>query len=173
MLLAVGMGVASDAKGLGFTTDGKAVMKARGGEGFAVLGAGADGGLTIERSPRADAAGDSAELPLLFDEKGAGPASAAHAALGITPNGRVLIARTQGEGGSAALADALRRAGCTRAVILNRGSHPAPLLARAGRENAPRNRYDESVLYAIAMPLKPRGFRFDAETAAAIPSGRR
>jgi hypothetical protein len=43
---------------------------------------------------------------------------------------------------------------------------------RAGTGASPRARYDESVLYAIGVPMRPRGFRFDPATAVAqaIPS---
>jgi hypothetical protein len=37
----------------------------------------------------------------------------------------------------------------------------------AGTANAPLARYDDSVLFAIATPMKPRAFRFDA--AAPVP----
>ena len=82
------------------------------------------------------------------------------------PAGRVLVAR--GEFSSAApLAEALARAGCTRAVSLDRGVHATAFIDRAGTSSPPRSRYDESVLYAIGAPLRPKGFRFEASTPVA------
>jgi len=86
-------------------------------------------------------------------------------ALGVTPSGQIIFAR--GAFASAApLAEALLRAGCARAVSLDRGTEATALLDRAG--TAPlRTRYEQSVLYAIAAPLRPRGFRFEAATLVA------
>jgi hypothetical protein len=107
---------------------------------------------------------DASELPLLVDE-GAVLANdgRARAALGTTPSGRVLVAR-----GALldALGAALVRAGCTRAVVLDRGLGDSPV-HRTGTGDPPRATYDETTLSAIAVPLKPRGFRFEAETALA------
>jgi hypothetical protein len=35
--------------------------------------------------------------------------------------------------------------------------------------NAPLAHYDETVLYAVASPMKPRAFRFEAVTPAPAP----
>jgi len=88
------------------------------------------------------------------------------AALGITRNGRVLVARatlTSDE----PLASALRRAGCTRAVALDRGAHSPGFLDRAGTVTPPRGRYDDTVLYALARPMAPRAFRFEPDSTLA------
>ncbi|MEO6418912.1 MAG: hypothetical protein ABIP39_05870, partial [Polyangiaceae bacterium] len=133
----------------------------------------ADGSLAIleadEVSPIAPNT-DLAELPLILD-RGEVASSAslrgpleARSALGMTERGRVVMAR--GTFASALpLADALKRAGCTRAVLLDRGSHPSPLFDRAGSASLPRARYEESILYGLATPLRPRSFRFEAQTA--------
>jgi hypothetical protein len=111
-----------------------------------------------------------AEVPLVLEggevlRESAGVA-APRAALCVTDAGRVLVAR--GEVSSfAPLADALKRAGCTRAVGLDRGSHEAAFVSRAGTSAAPVSRYDDTVLWAIAQPLAPRGFRFDAQAQVA------
>jgi hypothetical protein len=93
------------------------------------------------------------------------------AALGITPDGRVLIARAV-TSASTPLADALKSAGCTRAVALDRGLHAKATLHRAGTADPPRAFYDETTLYAMATPLKPRGFRFDAMAPVPAPQPR-
>jgi len=181
-LFAVGLGVASEKHPRGLATAGRMVMPVRGAAGSAVLVASADGALSIARADEADATAplganvDVCELPLLFDGAEARrepPASgrAPRAALGIAPGGRVVIARGTVDR-DAALADALRAAGCTRAVLLDRGVRASDTFDRAGTASAPRVRYDESVLYAVARPMKPRAFRFDAAapaTAQAVP----
>src|SRR5262249_11150758 len=62
---------------------------------------------------------------------------------------------------------ALVRAGCARAVVLDRGTPVASAVHRAATTDPPRASYDETTLSAIAVPLKPRGFRFEAEAAVA------
>jgi hypothetical protein len=52
-------------------------------------------------------------------------------------------------------------------VALERGA-PAPFaIHRSGTTDPPREQYDETTLSAMAVPLKPRGFRFEAETKVA------
>jgi hypothetical protein len=114
------------------------------------------------------------ELPIvLWDGKPeatmTGPATAPpapRAAIGMAPGGRVLIAR--GTVASAApLVEVLVRAGCTRALALDRGARATGFFDRAGTASPPRGRYEESVLYAVATPLRPRAFRFDPSTLVA------
>ena len=172
VLLAVGVGVAHEHRPLGLATDGRLVVPVRGGPDAGVLIVDADGALTMARADPAPALGphdDLVELPIaLWDGKlaplpsGSG-AAAPRAALGQTPTGRWIVAR--GTFSSAApLARALLKAGCTRALVLDRGAHCTGFLDRAGTPNAPRAGYDESVLYAVGTPLRPNGFRFDAST---------
>jgi hypothetical protein len=174
-LFALGMGVSHDKRPRGLATDGKLAVTVHGGQGSALLVAGPDRELAI--LPPDDAAllgahDDLAELPaVVWDGRVVSPAGEdgaveGRAALGVTPSGRVLVAR--GAVASVApLAQALARAGCTRAVVLDRGVHATGLLDRAGTASPPRARYDETVLYAIATPLRPRGFRFDPSTLVA------
>jgi hypothetical protein len=120
-----------------------------------------------ENSASVDAHGDLLELPILLWDGSVQPATAGtvgpRSAIGLTAGGRVLFAR--GAFASAApLAEALARAGCIRALLLDRGAGATAFLDRAGGSSPPRARYDETVLYAIATPLQPRGFRFDAAT---------
>jgi hypothetical protein len=173
VVLALGLGVAHDRRPLGLATDGRLAVVLRGGADSGALFVGADGQLAIARADDAPALGahdDLVELPIAiwagrvasFSPGAVTP----RAALGVTPAGRVLVAR--GEFSSAApLADALARAGCTRALSLDRGVHASAFVDRAGTSSPPRSRYDESVLYAIGAPLRPKGFRFEASTPVA------
>jgi hypothetical protein len=171
VLLAATMGVASEKRPLGLATDGRLAVSMRGGAESGALVVGDDGQLGIVRADEAPAPGahtDLAELPLvLFDGKAvvaaaAGPVQA-RAALGLGPDGRVLLAR--GTFASAApLGEALARAGCVRAVALDRGTRAGALVDRSGTPRPPLARYDESVLYATGAPLRPRGFRFEPTT---------
>jgi hypothetical protein len=181
VLFAVGMGASLEKHPGGLATDGKLALAVgglrRGDAASAVLVAGADGSLAIFKDDEAPPVAphvDLAELPLLLDGAstfagggGASGASAERAALGITPEGRVLVARGA-LASDAPLVDVLRAAGCTRAVALDRGSHALARIDRAGTSSPPRARYDETTLYAVAVPMTPRAFRFDAtDTVAA------
>jgi len=183
VLLAVGMGVAHDRRSMGLATDGRLAAAVRGAASSGLLVVGADGGLRIERAdedpPALAAHDDLAELPLCLWEGapvasalGGAAAPAPRAALGVTEGGRVLLARgtVAGEG---PLVQALRAAGCTRGVSLDRGVDADALFDRAGTDRPPRARYEQSVLYAIGAPLRPRGFRFEASPLVAQAAGRR
>ncbi|HEX3772335.1 MAG TPA: hypothetical protein VHV30_15770 [Polyangiaceae bacterium] len=177
VLLALGMGVAPEKRPLGLATDGRLAAPIREGSDLGVVDVAADGQLVIERGDAAPALGahdDLVELPLaLWEGKAAttatGPAEP-RAVLGTTPSGRILVARgTFTSAGQ--LADTLARAGCTRAVVLDRGAHGTAFLDRVGTSQPPRSRYEESVLYAVGSPLRPKGFRFDA--SAPVPVAKR
>ncbi len=175
-LLAVGMGVALDKQPLGLATDGRLAIAMRGGPEWGAIVVAADGRVAIERAEDAPALGphdDLAELPIVLWDGHSLPTAAGvvapRVAFGITLSGRILLAR--GAFASAApLADALARAGCKRAVLLDRGAHATGLFDRSGTSSPPRSRYDESVLYAIGVPLRPRGFRFEPAALVAQAS---
>jgi hypothetical protein len=175
VLFAVGLGVAQEHRPLGLATDGRLAVAAHGGGDAGLLIVGGGGALRIERAdddaPVLGGHDDMAELPIVlwdgnvstlphasspFGEAGA---LAPRAALGVTATGRILVAR--GSFASAApLAQALARAGCVRALLLDRGLHATAFLDRAGTASPPRAGYEESVLYAVGSPLRPRGFAF-------------
>jgi hypothetical protein len=174
VLFAVGAGIAPEKGPRGLATDGRLAVPVHGGAESGVLLVDADGKLALARATDvqgADAHADMLELPIvLWDGKSevvaaTGPVQA-RAAVGMTPSGRVLIARGSFRS-LVPLADALARAGCGRALSLDRGVHASAFLDRAGTIHPPRGRYDESVLYAIAAPLRPRGFRFEPSTLVA------
>ncbi len=182
VLFAVTLGVAQEKRPRGLGTAGKLVMPVRGGAGSAVLVADAAGALSIVKADELStpsANGDLVELPLLLDagqsvtsenarSSSASTAGASsRAALGITASGRVLVARGSFTS-DAPLADALVLAGCARAVVLDRGASATTRIDRAGTPSAPRASYEESVLYAITRPMRPRAFRFEPQTITAL-----
>jgi hypothetical protein len=176
VLFAVGAGIAADKHPLGIATDGRLAVPVRGGTDSGVLFVRDDGMLSLGRategSGTVDAHGDLLELPIVLWDGAAQPvvsgAVGPRSAIGVTAGGRFLFAR--GSFASVApLAEALSRAGCVRALSLDRGASAGGFLDRAGGSSPPRARYDETVLYAVATALRPRGFRFDASTVAVQP----
>jgi hypothetical protein len=167
VLLSVGMGIAPERRSLGLATDGRLAVAVRGGAGAGVLLLDNAGRLDIERADEVPPLGvhdDLVELPILIwdgraSESQVGPL-AMRAAIGVAPGGRVIVAR--GTFSSAApLAEGLARAGCTRALSLDRGVQATGFLDRSGTASPPRGKYVETTLYAIGRPLSPRAFRFD------------
>ena len=145
VLFAVRAGVAPEKHPAGLATAGRLVVPVRGDAESGVLLVGGDGRLSILRSsdaPSVDPArGDLLELPLAaWDGKVRSVAAGsveARAAIGMTPQGRVLVAR--GVFPSVApLADALVRAGCTRALVLDRGTRASASIDRAGTASPAR-----------------------------------
>lgn len=174
VILAAGAGIAPEKHPRGIATDGRLAVPVHGGDGWGAIAIGSDGKLAIFRGddvpPLDPAHGQLLEVPLLLWDGKALPQQAGderlRSAIGVTQEGRVLVAR--GTFASAApLAEVLSRAGCTRAVSLDRGTLATALLDRAGTSSPPHARYEESVLYALARPLPPRGFRFEPATMVA------
>jgi hypothetical protein len=130
-------------------------------------------GLTVWADGAAQAKGDAKgdgeaglELPIILE--GAKVPEAAkevrlmrpRGAVCVTPSGYTVVATaTSNSDEPAALA--LAKAGCSRAVALDRGAHRPAFLHRAGAGSPPLARYDESVLYAITRPMAPRAFRWN------------
>jgi hypothetical protein len=178
VLFAIGMGVAHEKRPRGFVVKGRVLAASHGVTGTAMLVA-ESGVLSIRRDDEianATAETDAVELPLLFsgtDTFSHAPPipGAMRSALGLTDEGRVVVARAHGAT-DAALTEALRSAGCTRGVLLDRGGANQGIFDRSGTPSAPRAAYDESVIYGVAQTLRPRAFRFEAETAIAAAPGK-
>ena len=171
VLFSVGMGVSGERHPQGLATDGKMVLpvggQARGAGRTAVLLVQADGSLAIARSEDVGNIGahvDLAEVPFLLDggvvSVGLAGATEPRAALGIRPDGRVLVAKGTFES-DAPLGEALASAGCTRAVALSRGPRAEVPFRRAGTASPPHATDEATTLFAIAAPMKPRAFRFE------------
>ncbi len=85
-----------------------------------------------------------------------------HAALGIASDGRVVVARGAVDSADP-LARALKSAGCTAAVLLDRGEQATGLIRRAGKAAPPVARSRTSVLFVLGESMKPRSFHFSAK----------
>lgn len=179
VLFALTLGTSEAKRHRGLATDGRMVMAMSGAERSAALVASEEGQLSIVPAKElgtVPAHADAVELPLLLDDGEVVPAphggrsrSGVDAALGTTPQGRVLVARATGQASADDLAALLKRAGCTRAVLVDRGAGTHGAVFRAGTPTQPRSRYEDSTLYAIARPLLPKGFRFEATSPVEPP----
>jgi hypothetical protein len=178
VLFALTLGTSLAKRPRGLATDGRIALPMSGGEHLASLVASEDGALSIvtakEQGVGLPAHVDAVELPLLLE---AGKAvvglgdGRARAALGLAPGGRVYVARSgAGAAGADALAEALRRAGCARAVLLDRGAGASGALFRAGTPTPPRSRYEETTLYGMGKAMLPRGFRFESQHPVEPPA---
>ena len=169
VLFVVGAGVSAEKRPRGIATDGRLAVPVHGGAESGVLLIGEDGRMSMVRASEAPTTTDGhvelLELPILTwdgtTEASIPGASRPRSAIGVTPAGRVVVARGTVDS-AAPLAEALTRAGCVRALSLDRGASGTGFLDRTGGISPPRARYEETVLYAIAAPMLPRGFRFDA-----------
>ncbi|HSQ67037.1 MAG TPA: hypothetical protein VLM85_27655 [Polyangiaceae bacterium] len=176
VLMELGLGVAPERHPSGLVTSGKRVLPfSIDDEEESVLLSRPDGTLAVVRGddPQLSAPSiDAAAVPALLragklTHRARLPFSRAkettgmHVALGLSPDGRVFIA--SGEVSSPEpLALALAAAGCADAVLLDRGEDAAGAVLRAGTSKPPVLRSDETALFVLGRPLKPRGFRFEA-----------
>lgn len=157
VLFALSLGVSGERHPRGLVADGQVVIPPS-GEG-AMLSVAEDGALTIGKE--AGTGGDAVELPLVLDDGASVPHASATApvVLGTAPGGRVVVGRN---GSIDEIVAALKKAGCTKAVLLDRGAGNHGAIFRAGTATPPRSHYEETTLYAMGKPLLPRGFRFEA-----------
>ena len=169
VLFALTLGTSEPKHLRGLATDGRIALPMSGGEHSATLVASEDGQLTIA------AAHELASVPahtMPWSSRCSSTTArwsrsrlgtpTSRAALGLTPAGRVYVARTPAGGGARRWPTSLKRAGCTRAVLLDRGAGTHGSIFRAGTATPPRSRYEETTLYAMGKPLLPRGFRFES-----------
>jgi hypothetical protein len=180
VMLAIGLGRATEKRPRGLATDGRlayplaSLREGADKEELAVLVAPSGGVLAILKGEELASIAphtDLAEVPLLLDAGALTAAAQKSGPTGLryalgTAGGRVLVAHAVASS-PAPLAEALRRAGCSRAVALDRGDHSPSFVHRAGSDTPPRGRYDDSVLYALVAPLVPRAFRFEADSTLA------
>lgn len=177
-LLMLGLGATTHEHQLGLSFHH--VPTLRFAEPGAALVFGGQGGLRLETelSSLELAQGEAAiQLPLLLEGGVVDPRANApgplrqRAALGLTSDGRVVLARTTHDT-SAVLAESLLVAGCEVAVELERGAQLQPFLRVRGEEPETGSAdYGGSVLYALDRPMAARGYRWtpDADAVAASP----
>ncbi len=175
VLFALTLGASTEKHPRGLVTDGRVALPVSDADGSAALVASEEGQLAILPAKDAFAttrAGltsgryDAIELPWLFDDESKHashppPHGHAVAALGTTPQGRFYVARAEAGTATDGVTAVLRKVGCSRAVLLDRGTGGHGVSYRAGTPNPPRSRYDESTVYAMSKPLLPRGFKFE------------
>lgn len=172
VLFALTLGTSDPKHHKGLVVDGKVAMPLIGSEHSGAVVVAEDGAISIARAKdlaAIPAHADVVEMPLLIDEGKTVPAphqgrsrSGFDSALGVTAQGRVFVARATGAASADDLATLLERAGCVRAVLVDRGAGGHGALFRAGTPTPPRSRYEDTTLYAMARPMLPRGFRFEA-----------
>ncbi|CAN5728953.1 hypothetical protein BH09MYX1_BH09MYX1_25840 [soil metagenome] len=174
VVASVTTGVAAEHGMRGLTTAGKVLLPMTQGEGLTTLVLPHDGSAHLMAPGETVSAGDSAiELPLLatagtptalarLPYLRAKHAAAFHAALGLGPDGKLVVA-TADAPSPLAITDALIRAGCTQVVLLDRGEQASATIRRAGTDHPPVARADETTIYFLAKPMRARSFRFDAE----------
>jgi hypothetical protein len=175
VVMSISLGVAVDAshRARGLVVAGKRVLPMLESEDTAALVADKDGALAIvptDDASLARAGIDASALPLLlhagaFSSRADLPlsskVSSVHAALGITADGHVLVARGEVSSGKP-LARALKSAGATDAVLLDRGEDATAAIHRAGTASPPLARDSATTLFVLGESMKPRSFHFTA-----------
>lgn len=179
VLFALSLGISDTKHVHGLAVDGQVTLPMANDEKLAALTIAEDGSLAITPSKDHKGVpehGDVVELPLLLDDGAVVNGPTQHgpgevAALGLTSTGRTVIARTRRGSELDDVTAALKKVGCTRAVLLDRGAGATRgAIFRAGTSSPPRSHYDETTLYAMGKPLLPRGFRFDPSSPVEPPS---
>ncbi len=167
VVAAVGLGHTTDALRYGLVFDGQASLDLRQTYATVVLAPSrAPRILSPGERPALVAGEDAVQLPLLADRGIIDPRASdrggtrERGALCVTDAGRVLVALGRHDS-SDPLASTLISEGCARVVGLDRGSRHPAFVNRAETQNSPLDRYDESVLYAVARPMTPHASRFE------------
>jgi hypothetical protein len=170
VVMSVELGVAFDRHPRGLVIAGKHVLGMEDSASEGVL-AQKDGTLSITTAddPALGKPGvDATELPLVLQngavtQRGeltlSRKTTGTHAALCVQGDGRVVIAR--GEVSSAKpLAVALKAAGCSSAVLLDRGEGATANVRRSGTGNPPVARSGATELFVLGESMRARSFRF-------------
>jgi hypothetical protein len=179
VLFALTLGHADAKHPRGVAADGLVITASTTDAGMGSLVVSEDGAISIQGHQDhvvVPPHGDLVELPLVLDTDASGGSPvASHAqgpahapvVLGIAPSGRVFVAR----GGSVdELVATLKKAGVTRAVLLDRGAGNHGAMFRAGTSTPPRSHYEDTTLYAMGKPLMPKGFRFEPSSPVEPPA---
>jgi hypothetical protein len=161
VIAALGLGNPHRPRGLGVVVSGKPLSAFKGGAGY--LSTDSSGDLHLGQGEPPAGAVDAVELPLVVingnlstSAESSGPSRQRSAACQL-PSGRLIFA-TSTSTSDAANAMVLARLGCKLVVSLDRGSHEDGFWQRAGVSQAQVARSEQSVLYAVGVPMKPRAF---------------
>jgi hypothetical protein len=163
------MGVGNSRRRSGLQVAGKVLSPSKGGggstTGFLVVGKSGELRVVANDPPEPASVADVIELPLLvvngnlvLTAETQGPARHRSAAC-VLPSGRAVFAFSTSTS-DAPNAQTLAKLGCKTAVALDRGTHDEAWLQRAGKGGASVARGEQTALYAIAVPMRPRAFQW-------------
>jgi hypothetical protein len=139
-------------------------------QGVGVLALDVGNALAIETSDaRSEATGGCAHTKLLFKDEHTFAGVEAQAAMCLAPKAKSYFVL---HGSPRAMTTVARSLGCTAAAALDRGAQLSSRIARARAGTGIHARYEDSSLVALALPMKPRAFRFDP-THPVVPQARK
>lgn len=162
VLAALGLANGRRPRGLGLVVGGKTLSTYKSGMGYLIVDPQGELRVTHGEPPSKNVV-DAVELPLLLIHGNlsnaaevTGPVRQRGAAC-VLPSGRAVFALSQSVS-DGANAMVLAKLGCQTAVALDRGTHEEVWLQRAGVEGAAINRSEQTTLYAVSTPMRPRAF---------------
>lgn len=162
VIAALGMANGRKPRGLGMVLAGKSFSSNKGGMGYLAIDTSGELHITHNDPPTRDIV-DVVELPPLVingnlsaSAEVSGPPRQRTAAC-VLPSGRAVFAVSTAAS-DAANAMVLARLGCRHAVALDRGTHEETWLQRAGVSGASVAREQQTTLYAVSAPMRPRAF---------------
>jgi hypothetical protein len=162
VLAALGLANGRRPRGLGLVVGGKTLSTYKSGMGYLIVDPQGELRVTHGEPPSKNVV-DAVELPLLLIHGNlsnaaevTGPVRQRGAAC-VLPSGRTVFALSQSVS-DGANAMVLAKLGCQTAVALDRGTHEEVWLQRAGVEGAAINRAEQTTLYAVSTPMRPRAF---------------
>ncbi len=112
-------------------------------------------------------AGPHASVKILFKNEEAFPPTEARSAICFDAKTKFYFVT---RGSPAAMTKVARALGCRSALALDRGARITSRVGRAGVGEGIRARYEDSSLVALALPMRPRAFRFDATNPVPLPA---
>ncbi len=179
VLGAIGLGVATRANRSGIAFDGQSSLPLRPKLGTLLLSKhGSPLQVLTGSVGELPAGSDAVQLPILAENAELTEEGRAHgpmkqrAALGVTPGGRLLVARAAHDS-PAVVVTALVNAGCRTVLGLDRGSSETAFVHRAGTELPPVGDYEDTVIYVLSRPMLPHAKRWrpNGSTPSTKPTG--
>ena len=162
VLAALGLANGRRPRGLGLLIGGRLLSTHKGGMGYLVVDPQGELRITHGIPPEKNLV-DVVELPLLLIHGNLHHAAEVmgpprrRGAVCVLPSGRVVFASSlaTSDGPNAMV---LARLGCQTAVALDRGSHEEVWIQRAGVAGDTVDRDEQTTLYAVSSPMRPRAF---------------